>query len=138
MSRSTHQDLDDLIREALDEDERRFFDQLEEPGLHERMMQLLRGRNSWLTWVSMTVVTVFFALGIYCAVRFFQADDTKDLLFWQSAFFFSMMATMANKLWTWMELQTHSTLRELKRLELQVAHLTARLQERQEPAPTVE
>ena len=48
------------------------------------------------------------------------------LLVWGGGFMFCMMAVSMLKLWFWMEMQTNSVLREVKRVELQVSRLASR------------
>ena len=45
------------------------------------------------------------------------------------SFGFSMAAVSMLKLWAWMEIEKNCTVREIKRLELQVARLAQRLDE---------
>jgi hypothetical protein len=56
-------------------------------------------------------------------VQFFAAEATRELIMWAVVFGFSMMAIMALKLWFWAEIQKNAVLREVKRVELQVALL---------------
>ena len=51
---------------------------------------------------------------------------------WAMAFGFSMATVSMLKLWAWMEIEKNTTVREIKRLELQVAMLTQRLENRNE------
>jgi RNA polymerase sigma factor (sigma-70 family) len=67
------------------------------------------------------------AVGIYCALEFFRAPEVRGMLLWGAGTALFMTMTLAMKVWYWMELNKHSVTREVKRLELQVAHLASEL-----------
>jgi hypothetical protein len=115
--------VDDLIRDALSAEEAAFFDELGEPSMLRQMTELFRSRHRGLVILSFVFALVFFVLAVYCAVRFVQATEVRNMLLWGAATFGSLLAVMANKLWYWMEIQRNSLMREIKRLELQVAQL---------------
>ncbi len=123
--------IDELIHEALSREEAELYDQLGEQSFREMFTASFRGRNRWLTILGMVYGLIFFILAIYCAVRFFGAEELKDLLFWLGGFFFCMMSNAALKLWHWMQLNKNAVTREIKRLELQVAHLASELRDRE-------
>lgn len=124
---TTHQDLDRLITEALSEKEAELYADLGEPSLIQLVLQLFQTRNRWLVIISMVATLAFTIFGTYCAVQFFQAEETNDLIRWGAYFFFSMISVIANKIWCWTEMQRNVLTREIKRLELQVAHLGERI-----------
>lgn len=126
---TSNRDLDAMIREALSRDEAEYFDQLGEASLPEQLTELFSGRLRWLVMMSTLVIVVFFLLGVYCGYRFYHAEDVRTMLLWGGATAFCMVATMANKMWQWMEMQRNAVSREIKRLELQVAHLAVALRE---------
>ena len=119
-------DLDTLIRDALSQEEAELFDRLGEPSLPELVSATFRGRRSWLMWLTGFVTAVFFLLSIYCAVRFLGTDDLPTMMRWFAGLTFCLMAVLANKTWSWMEMQRIAISREIKRLELAVTHLAAR------------
>lgn len=130
MKRSSD-DVDALIREALTREEAELFEQLGEPSLPEMITEVFQGRWRWLMLLSMVVSTALTVLAVYCAVRFFQAREVREMLVWAAGGFFSLMAVLGNKIWYWMEMQRHSLSREIKRLELAVVHLAGELRDRE-------
>ena len=72
---------------------------------------------------------VFLVLGVYSIWQFSLASEVKVLIGWAMSFGFSMAAVSMLKLWAWMEIEKNCTVREIKRLELQVARLAQRLDE---------
>ncbi|MFQ5490304.1 MAG: DUF6768 family protein [Phycisphaerae bacterium] len=121
-------ELDKRIREALREEDAELFEEFgEEPSLFEMSMQIFRGRNRWLTLLAMVWTLVFIGLGIWSAVKFFGAQDTRDMLKWAGACAFCMAAVAMIKLWSWLEINRNFIMREIKRIELQIAILAGRM-----------
>ena len=123
-------ELDKRIQEALRKEDAEILDAFAgEPSIFEMLMETFRGKQRWLVFLTIFWTIVFMVLGVSCVVRFFQTDEMRDMLMWAaaSAFFFSGVAMM--KLWFWMELNKNSLTREIKRLELQIARLAARIKD---------
>lgn len=127
---NSEQNIDKLIRAALNEDELQAYEDLGEQGIMDMALGAFSGRNKILSILMMFIAAVFFGLGVYSAVRFFRAEATKDLIMWASGFFFFMMGTTAMKVWWWMEMEKNATVREIKRVELQLANLAALITDR--------
>lgn len=124
----THQNIDDRIKEALSADEARVLsDFAEEPSMLDQALQLLQTRNRMLTLIAGLFSIAFLIFGFYSLWNFFNVEETKDLIMWAMAFGFSIAAVCMMKIWAWMEIEKNATIREIKRLELQVAILTQRL-----------
>lgn len=116
--------LDDQIRNALSNKD---AEMIGSPNDGLRLDQLListfQSRNSYITIMMMLVSFVFLGLSIWCAVRFFGAQDTKELLTWGFGFIIGIFAVSFMKIWFWLEMQRIAITREVKKVEL----LTARL-----------
>lgn len=120
------EDFDDRIRQALTDDDTKLFDQLaEEPSLFELALKTLQGRNRWATGIALVAGIAMMALSIYSAWSFYQTPgtDTKQLLGWSLVFLFAILGISMVKIWSWLEIERYSTVREIKRLELQVSLL---------------
>ena len=121
------QELDTLIREALSAEERAVFDRLGEPSLPELMTESFRGRLRWLNVYATVVTFAFFALAVVSAVKIFQTDEVVTMLRWGLGFGLGLAVSLALKVWFWLDMQRHSLSREIKRIELAVAHLASEL-----------
>jgi hypothetical protein len=119
-------DLDARIRETLQEDEDRFLARLEQPSLTELVGETFRSRARWLTVISVVATVGFVGVAAWSLVELLRAETPRALVLWQTLLLFSLIAVGANKLWFWLELQRVTLTRELKRLELQLAHLAGR------------
>lgn len=118
------QDLDNLIREAMSEEDGKQFDSLAgEPSLVSLAFKTLQGRNRWIGIYAITCSFIFMFTAIYCGWSFYSApiDETKTLLGWSLGLVLSIFGVAMLKLWSWMEIEKYATVREIKRLELQVA-----------------
>jgi len=120
------QTIDERIREALDADDAELYDKLGEPSLLGRVFEVLTGRMKWMNRIMWLVSVVIMGAGVYALVRFFRAEQVHDMLMWGGGFMMTMMTVSMLKVWFWMEMQTNSVLREVKRVELQVARLGSR------------
>ena len=124
---NSEQNIDQLIRAALNEEEMQAFDELGEQGIVGMAFGAFSGKNKALSILMMFIAAVFFVLAVYSAVQFFRVEATKDLIMWASGFFFFMMGTTAMKVWWWMEMEKNATVREIKRVELQLANLASQV-----------
>ena len=126
----TEHEIDDKIKQALAAEDAELYAQFaQEPSLLEQGLELLQGRNRWMTALVMIVMTIFLVIGFYSLWRFFAAQEAKELVGWAMGFGSCMAAVSMMKIWAWMEMEKNNTVREIKRLELQVARLTQRLGE---------
>ncbi len=120
--------LDDRIKQALRMDEAEVERTLlEESGLLPRALGVFKG--SMKGWnVFGFLLSFVFAIGMFWSgYYFFISESQPDRLFWGFIGIVFVMGTMVTKIWFWMEMNRYSTSREIKRLELAIAQLTAKL-----------
>ena len=116
--------IDELIKETLSKEEAAFYDDLEEQNLIGKIGEVYKGKLGWLAAIMNVVHLLMFIAFVYCIVQFFSTDSTNELIKWASAGFLSMIAMGMLKLFVWMQMDKNDILRELKRLELQIATLS--------------
>ena len=116
-------EFDDRIRQALRAESDNVWKDVEEQGLFEQALGVMRGKHKFLTVVANAVMVLFFAMTVYCVVRFFGAETTRMQIVWSVGFLTSNMVVAMMKLWFWMQMDKNTVIREVKRLELQVATL---------------
>ncbi len=121
------EDIDKLIKETLTQEEAKFYDDLEEQNLLQMVHGIFSGKNSWLVIVMSIVQVVFFGFFIYCAIQFFNVEDTNDLIRWGVFGTLSLMASSMLKVFSWMQMDKKAIIREIKRLELQVSSLSGKI-----------
>ena len=60
---------------------------------------------------------------IWCGYQFFMAESVDQRVFWGVWFVITINAQGMLKLWSWMEMNRNSVIREIKRLEIAVSKL---------------
>ncbi len=121
-------DLDKKIQEALRNEDAELFEEFSaEPSIFEMLMETFRGRYRWLSVMVVFWSVVFMVLGVLSAIKFFNAEATRDMLLWAAACVICISGVSMMKVWYWMELNKNALTREIKRLELQIARLAARI-----------
>ncbi|MBT8259191.1 MAG: hypothetical protein KJO49_12005 [Bacteroidia bacterium] len=125
--KTNKENIDELIREALSEEEAKFYDELDEQNLFQMVGGLFRGKLKWIMVLMNIVMVVVFIVFIYCAVEFFKAEDTEMLIKWAVGGILCLMSVTLLKLFAWMQMNKNVLLREIKRLELQLSSLAHKL-----------
>jgi hypothetical protein len=119
---------EDAIRRALSPEDLRAYDALArdlspfEEALNAFNTQYrLFAVASWAGGVLMLLASA------YCLWRFAQAPDTRGMLVWGGGAAFALFSLGLLKMWFFLEMQKNSIVREVKRLEFQVASLATLL-----------
>lgn len=120
--------IDELIKETLNQEEAKFYDELEEQNLMGKLGEVYKSKIGWLAIIMNVVHLVIFGVFIYCIVGFFDAQEINELIKWASAGFLCLIVMGMLKLYIWMQMDKNDILREMKRLELQVATLNKKLE----------
>lgn len=121
------EDIDKLIKETLTQEEAKFYDELEEQNFFEMIGGLFRGRNSWFLIFINAMQFVLAAVVIYCIFRFFQTDDTNELIKWGFGGTIFFIGIIQLKTIAFMQLNRNALTREIKRLELQVSSISGKM-----------
>ncbi|MEP7005782.1 MAG: DUF6768 family protein [Sphingomonas bacterium] len=115
-------DVDTLIDEALDAEERDLLRSIgEEQGFITQVFGVFRGRMGWVSMVMMGAQGVIFVAGAWAAWRFFEAGDTLTALHWGFPAAVLLMTSTMIKTALFPTIHGNRLMRELKRIELQIA-----------------
>jgi hypothetical protein len=118
--------IDDAIRHALSPADVQAYEalsrELSPVGEAIGMFRTARGGYIWAVTVA---AVAFVAIGGFAAWRLLSATDIREMLGWSLLIVFIMLALALVKLWFWLEMQRNVVVREVKRLELQIASLVA-------------
>jgi len=98
--------------------------------LSEQVTSMFHGRWRFINAIGMVVSLGLFVVGAFGVFRFIQAEDSLSAIRWGALALFGMGGVSYMKLWYWLELERHATTREIKRVELQLAHLVSSLSRR--------
>lgn len=115
--------IDDLIGQALSDEDRALLARHAEPGYFAQALGLFRGPLAWVVWLVNLVGFIAFVAAGYA---FWQVVSTTDLLVavkWGVGAMLLFQFTMLAKGFTGNHLEANRLLREVKRVELQVAML---------------
>jgi hypothetical protein len=112
------EEIDQLIKETLTQEESKFYDNLEEQNILQMVLGLFKGKNKWIMFLMNFMTLVFFSLFIYCIVQFFNAAETKEFIKWATGTLIFLLGVSMLKIFAWMQMDKNALLREIKRLEL--------------------
>lgn len=115
-------EMDELIDEALDAEERELLRALDEPGFFSQAFSVFRGPAGWMSIVMMIWQAAMFIAGVWAAWHFFEATDPVTQLRWGLPAAILLIFAAMFKMALMPRMESNRLLRELKRLELQLAY----------------
>ncbi len=121
-------DLDAKIRQAL-QAATELPEPTPEPSLTEEFMDAFKGRHSFLNISGAVKMVVAGLIFYFCIYQFFQQESTMGMLAYATTALICMAVACTTMLWLWVQMNHNTTVREIKKLELQMALLTAELQQ---------
>ncbi|MFP6678301.1 MAG: DUF6768 family protein [Pirellulaceae bacterium] len=110
---------DDALLSAVNWQDKQYA----EPPLRTQIADTFRGRFRWLAWIATFYRIAFLVIAIFAATKFFRVDETRDLIAYATLFLLSCFGMAFIKMWYWSLLVKNSVIREIMRLERQVAKL---------------
>jgi hypothetical protein len=123
--------IDERIQKALSSEDRALLEQLDSNGsLYGDIAATFRGHMRWLNALGWIFGLVLFAVAVYCGWQFVAQTDLRSMQLWGAGAMLSALGLGLIKLYFFMEFQKNAIIREIKRVELQVASLTAALRVR--------
>jgi len=127
--KNEREEIDQLIADALSHEEAEYFHQLDEQNIIQMFGGLFQGKMKWLNIMTMIIQIIMFGFAVYFGYRFFTTTDMIEMIRYGSGTFLLMMAVSMLKMYYWMEMNKNATIREIKRLELQVSLLAKKHQD---------
>ena len=123
--------LDRAIEDALSKEDAEFLANLEkEPGSLQQLAGIFQGPLNWIYVVFLIAAIAAGIFGVYSGWKFAISTELRPLFYWGALTGFCLVVLAVIRIVFFMQLHTNRILRELKRLELQVALLAAREQTR--------
>ena len=95
--------------------------------LRHMLAESFKGKTRWMAIIAAVYIVAFGALMVYAGVMAFLVDSLEELIMYVALFLVAANITAILKLWFWMMMNRNSVLREVKRLELRIVELAARL-----------
>ena len=121
------EDIDRLITESLNEEEARFYESLEEGNVFRVWGSVYKGKFGWLAVIMGVVHVIALAITVYCGYWLFTVTDIAEIIRYGTILFIAWSFGAMIKLWHWLEINKNTTVREIKRLEFQVALLMEKI-----------
>ncbi|SMD39154.1 hypothetical protein SAMN04488029_4071 [Reichenbachiella faecimaris] len=120
--KNQNEEIDEMIKTALSNEEAAFYEDLKEQSPFEMIGGLFEGKMKWWTIGNVFISLVFIALSVVCLLKVIEVENTNALIRWSLGLIGSMLIPSMLKLWNWNQMQRNAILREIKRLQLLVAH----------------
>ncbi len=102
-----------------------------EPTLAEEVLETFQGRRRWLMILSFIKLGFVAALLIFCVFQFFQQETTMAMIAYAMGATILAISYGCVFLFLWIQMNHNTTVREVKRLELQLALLTRELKDKE-------
>ncbi|HNR77440.1 MAG TPA: hypothetical protein PKM48_09935 [Parvularculaceae bacterium] len=113
--------LDRAIEEALDAEDRAIFSQYGEKGLFGEVGELFTGKMAPWNMIHFLVQIALFIGALYAGRQFFTIEETVPLIRWGVLTLGLFFAMAVVKMMQWQQVQANRVIREVKRVELQLA-----------------
>ncbi len=115
-------DIDSMIDEALRDEEREVLRRIgSEPGFFAQAFGMFRGPTGWVNVLLMVTQGAMFIAGAWAAWHFFVAAGVEEQLRWGLPAAVLLILAAILKMSLLPRMETNHVIRELKRLELQLA-----------------
>lgn len=124
------EEIDKLITESLNEEEARFYNDLEEEGIVGMWKEVYTGKHGWIAILMSIVHTIIVGIAVYCGIKLFTVPEVTEILRYGTILFIALAFGSMIKLWHWLQMDKNSILREMKRIEFQVAVLMEKISDR--------
>ena len=118
--------IDDLIGEALTDEDRALLASHGEPGYLAQAFGIFRGPLAWVMWVVNVAAGSAFLAGVYLIWQMFETSDPLTAVKWGVASLLLFQVTTMCKSFMGNRMEANRLLREIKRVELQVSLLRDR------------
>lgn len=118
--------IDQAIRQALSAEDAEFLAKFEDRSPFNEAIGTFTGKWGALNVLAALMTFAMFGAFVYCAWNAINAAEVRETILWSAGGVIAMLAVAMLKMYFWMEMNKNVTLREIKRLELQVARLAVR------------
>lgn len=116
-------DLDHRIEEALSAEDKELYQGLGEQNVFAQWFSVYDGKIRGIAIFATILTFLLFFAAVYCGWRFFAADVALDAARWGVGAIMLMVMVGFLKIWFWLRMESNRILREVKRVELQIARV---------------
>jgi len=118
--------LDQAIRQALSAEDAEFLARFEADSPIRAALGTFTGAWGALNIFAAFITLLVFGALVWCAWSALHASDAREAVLWSAGAIVATVSLAMLKMYFWMEINKNAVLREVKRLELQVARLASR------------
>lgn len=119
--------LDDAIHQQLSKEDAEFLARFEkEPSSAAQMLGIFKGPFAWVSYMFFAAALLVGPLMVFAVWKFIVTEDLRAMLQWGALALFGLLVLMTIRIWFWVEVQTNRVVREIRRLQLQVARAATR------------
>jgi len=118
--------IDRAIRDALSKEDAEFLARFEDRSPIGEAMGTFSGRWGVMNIFAALITFALFGGFVYCAAQMLAAVELREVVAWSVGAILAMLGVAMLKMYFWMEMNKNVVLREVKRLELQIARVAAR------------
>jgi len=119
-------DLDRKIEEALSAEDRAMLEEFGEQGPFRMWFGVYNGTMGAFAVLATVITVALVVAAFYCGWKFFRVAEAIDAARWGGGAIMLMVMVGYLKLWFWLRMESNRVLREVKRLELQIARANVR------------
>ncbi len=125
-------DIDEEIRKVLAGSELEKLDDIAgEPGLFAMLGETFRGKMRFWNAYAMVLSFIAFGVALWTGWNFLHTNEPHKMTLWGVGMGISIFFLAMLKLWFWMEMNKNMVIREIKRVELQLAVLSNAMREKE-------
>jgi len=123
--------IDEEIRKALSGAELEKLDALGgEQGMYAMIFGVFSGKMRFWSAFVMIITFVAFGVALWSGWNFLHTDDPHAMTLWGVGMGIAILFISMLKMWFWMEMSKNTVIREVKRVELQLAVLSSALRDK--------
>ena len=119
-------DINEKILKAMQEEQANDYVPEDQANIFSLIRQSFKGVFRFMAIAATLLMLLFAGLSVYCGYHMLDVADAGGKIEWATGALAAFMVFVALRLWFFMEINRLSVLREIKRVELQVALLADR------------
>jgi hypothetical protein len=119
-------ELDRKIAEALSAEDRELLGRFGDQGMFAQWFGVYQGPFRWMATGATVMTFLLVIAAVYCGWRLFGTTAVIDAVRWGTGVVVLIVAVGFLKIWFWLRMESNRVLREVKRIELQIARANGR------------
>ena len=125
------EEIDKLNAGSPGRDEAGFYENPDqEEDVFEMWWHIYKGRNAWVAVYLSIIMLLFSVIAVYCGYYVFTADSLVAILRYGTVMFLAVISVGMVKIWFLQQMDRNAILREMKRMENQLAVLLEKVTEK--------